>query len=466
MSSYVIAAPVAVVDASEHLTGIADAIKAAAAGAAPSTTGVVAAAGDEVSAAVANVFGSCATEFQTLTARTLALQTQFVRALSAAGAAYAAAEAANVPPLQALEQQVESLGVLAPIERLLGHPLFGGTTGTGQPGTLLATTPTGGAVTTAPTTNGVTGVKTGFSFLQIPLGEASIFGIPLGQLSLPAPAHWYFPTQADGSVHANGVIYLQHGFGAIGWFYDPLAMQLAQQTDSIVVVPTVPSLPLPFGAWLGGPQLQQGVASLFLGSETALNISANHAGYQGTLPVNFILAGHSAGGGLATIAAGDYIADLGTNTANNHLLGVVMFDGVAMDSSAFATAVANLQALHIPDYVVAAPPQPWNAFGATTNQLISLYPGQFVGVELVNGSHVDSMVGGHPLVDFVAQLVTRFSPPGNTAAVYTLATGWINDIYAGAGPTDPIYGVYGPTGGYLPPGGQQIILGNAAGIVL
>ena len=128
--------------------------------------------------------------------------------------------------------------------------------------------------------------------------------------------------------------------------------------------------------------------------------------------------------------------------------------------------MANLQALHVPDYVVAAPPQLWNALGGTTNQLVALYPGQFVGVELVNGSHVDSMLGGNPLVDFAAQLVTQFSPPGNTAAVYTLTSGWINDIYAGAGPTDPIYGVYGPTGGYLPPGGQQIILGRASGIVL
>jgi hypothetical protein len=35
-----------------------------------------------------------------------------------------------------------------------------------------------------------------------------------------------------------------------------------------------------------------------------------------------------------------------------------------------------------------------------------------------------------------------------------------------AGPTSPIYGVYGPTGGYLPPGGQQIILGLATGTIL
>jgi hypothetical protein len=60
----------------------------------------------------------------------------------------------------------------------------------------------------------------------------------------------------------------------------------------------------------------------------------------------------------------------------------------------------------------------------------------------------------------------KFSPGGNTAAVYTLATGWIDDMYVGAGPSDPIYGVYGPTGGYVSPGGQDIILGPATGIVL
>jgi hypothetical protein len=441
MSSYVTAAPEALAVAAEDLTGIREAIKAATAVAAPSTTAIVVAARDEVSAAIASLFGSYAEEFQALSAQATLFQGAFVRALSAAGAAYSAAEAANVSRLQTLEQRAQSLGATV-VYRLTGQPLFG----TGD-----ATIPA-----TAPTTNRVTGVKVGFSFLSIQSG-------PFGY---PAPTHWYFPTQADGSVHANGVIYLQNGFGALGWFYNPLAIALAESTDSIVVVPTVSSIPLPFGAWLNGAQMPQGVASLFLGNEAALNISASHAGYQGKLPVDFIMTGHSAGGGLATIAAGDYVADLGTHTADNHLLGVVMFDGVSSSSSAFVNSIANLQALKIPDYVVAAPPQAWNAFGATTNELISLYPGQFVGVELVNGSHVDSMLGGKPVIDFVAQLVTRFSPPGNTAAVYTLASGWINDIYVGAGPTDPVYGIYGPTGGYESPGGQPIMLGQATGIVL
>ncbi|HWT47759.1 MAG TPA: PE family protein [Mycobacterium sp.] len=473
MSSYVIAVTEAFAAASRDLTGIGEAIREASTAAAPPTTGIAAAAADEVSTAIASFFGSYAEEFHTLTAQTMLFQVQFVRALGAARAAYAAAEASNVSLLvQGLQQQFFDQGFFSPFIYLTGQPLFGkaavgpavtGTTGPGLAGRLLRGffngslgTGSGGVSPGPGTPNGVTGVREGFSYLDIPVG-------PHGY---EAPTRWYFPTQADGSVDARGVIYLQHGFLATGSYYSDLAIQLAERTDSIVVVSTVSSIPLPSGAWLSGTQMQQAVGSLFLGSETALNVSANQAGYHGMLPQSFIMTGHSAGGGLATAAAGDYVAELGADTADNHLLGVVMFDGVAINSTSFAPSIANLQTLNIPDYVVAAPPQAWNLNGATTNELVSLYPGQFVGVELVNGSHVDSMLGDKPVIDFASQLVTKFSPGGNTAAVYTLSTGWINDMYAGAGPTDPIYGLYGTTGGYLPPGGQQIILGPATGIVL
>ena len=52
-SSYVVVEPEALAAASGDLTGIEEAIKGAAAAAAPSTTGIPAAAGDEVSAAIA-----------------------------------------------------------------------------------------------------------------------------------------------------------------------------------------------------------------------------------------------------------------------------------------------------------------------------------------------------------------------------------------------------------------------------
>ena len=85
MSSYVIAAPQAIAAVSGDLTGIGDAIKGAASEAAPSTTAIVAAAGDEVSAAITSLFGNYAKEFQALTARATQFHAEFGHALSAAG---------------------------------------------------------------------------------------------------------------------------------------------------------------------------------------------------------------------------------------------------------------------------------------------------------------------------------------------------------------------------------------------
>ncbi|MFV0493596.1 PE family protein [Mycobacterium sp.] len=472
MSSYVIAAPAAVAAASGDLAAIGEAIRGAAAAAAPSTTGVVAAAADEVSTAIAKLFDGFAREFQMLSVKATAFQTRFEHTLSAAGAAYADAEADNISQLRSLLRPAASSSPFSPGG--IGEAPFGGTA-TATLGALLnsATNAAGlgeilnfpsSVALSAPTTNGVVGARIGFSFLQIPIGPNSFLGMTIPQFSYPAPALWYFPTQADGSVNANGTLYLQHGLGASGWLQQPLAIELAQQTNSVVVTPTVPSLRLPLGLWLRSPQMQQGVASLFQGPQTALNIGAQQAGFHGTLPPDFILAGHSGGGGLASIAAGDYLATLGT--APNHLKGVVMFDGVARDTAAFSTAVANLQAANVPIYTVAAPPMAGNIFGSTTNQLVDLYPNQFVGAEIVGGSHLDAMLGGRPIADLALQLITQFSPPGATSAVYALSTGWINDIWAGYGPTNPMYGSYGPTGGYLPPGGQTIFVGPTTAIIL
>lgn len=80
----------------------------------------------------------------------------------------------------------------------------------------------------------VTGVQTGHSTLTIPLGTDGY----------TTRADWYFPTQADGSVSATGVIWLQHGFLADKSWYSALATSLSQQTNSIVVAPNVPSFSL------------------------------------------------------------------------------------------------------------------------------------------------------------------------------------------------------------------------------
>jgi hypothetical protein len=89
---------------------------------------VLAAAEDEVSAAIAAVFSAHGEGFQALGAQAAAFQEQFVQALSGAGGAYTAAEAANASPLQALPQPLETLWqdvravINLPTNLLLGTP--------------------------------------------------------------------------------------------------------------------------------------------------------------------------------------------------------------------------------------------------------------------------------------------------------------------------------------------------------
>ncbi|SUA14378.1 Lipocalin family protein [Mycolicibacterium aichiense] len=304
--------------------------------------------------------------------------------------------------------------------------------------------------------NGVTGVRFGSSVLNIPCG-------PNGYA---APANWYFPTQADGTVAANGVIWLQHGFLGFNDWYGTAAQQLAQETNSIVVVPDIFwfNTPLCPGCYLGGEQMREAVAGMFQGSRSALNISANAAGLSGTLPEKFLLTGHSAGGNFAT-AVGALITQ--TDQVDN-LLGVVMFDGVSRDPL-FTDSLTALAGAGIPDYQIAAPPQRWNAYGVATELMQAFYGNQFYGVQIDNGSHTDVIAGNNPfglLGELLSTIIVKPSPPGGKTAVRTFASGWINDIYAGKGPTDPLYGIYGSPndGTYVP--NQPIVMGQAGAATL
>lgn len=138
--SFVLLVPELMDDAASDLSGIGSAVNAAHAAAVARTTGVLAAAEDEVSAAIATLFSQYATGYQALSAQAAAFHAQLVQTLNAGAGAYAATEAANANPLQTLEDDV--LGVInAPTNILLGRPLIGhgadGTTtaqGIGTPG--------------------------------------------------------------------------------------------------------------------------------------------------------------------------------------------------------------------------------------------------------------------------------------------------------------------------------------------
>jgi hypothetical protein len=147
--SYLGAVPEMLASAATDLAGIGSAIGEANAATAAPTTALVAAAGDEVSAAVASLFSTHAQQYRALSAQAAAFHSQFVQTLDASAAAYESTEVANVTQtlLSMVNQQTEPaqqalLSVVnAPTNYLLGRPLIGnganGTTnaqGVGTPG--------------------------------------------------------------------------------------------------------------------------------------------------------------------------------------------------------------------------------------------------------------------------------------------------------------------------------------------
>ncbi|WP_407684910.1 PE family protein [Mycobacterium sp. HUMS_1102779] len=93
--SYVLTSPQLMTTAAADLEAVDASIGAAQAAAAGSTSGVVAAGRDEVSAAVAAVFGAYGRAYRRAVEEAAAFHAEFTRALAAAGNAYAHAEAAN-----------------------------------------------------------------------------------------------------------------------------------------------------------------------------------------------------------------------------------------------------------------------------------------------------------------------------------------------------------------------------------
>ncbi|SCX28725.1 hypothetical protein SAMN02799620_04629 [Mycolicibacterium fluoranthenivorans] len=257
-------------------------------------------------------------------------------------------------------------------------------------------------------------------------------------------ANWYYPEpDPDTGAPPEKMILLQHGFFALAPMYSYTAANLAERTNSVVVTPTLSSN---FFAgddhWLGGAGMAAQIADLFTGNRQALTQSAIAAGYAtrygldpatAALPQKFALAGHSAGGGLVSGAAGD----LATNGAAKDLVGVILLDGVPTGNT-LRDALTKLDTYqanggqYIPIRVIGAPPNLFN-FISTENQTLSAArPGQFNGVVLSGGVHMDSMQGGNPIIQFAAQLLAGFPQPQNPPAVQDLMTDWMNAWFAGA----------------------------------
>ncbi|MCV7123217.1 PE family protein, partial [Mycobacterium lacus] len=131
--SFVIAAPEALAAAASDFANIGSTLGAASAAALAPTTELLAAGADEVSVAIATLFGSHGQAYQAVSAQMSAFHDQFVRTLAAGANSYAAAEAASASPLEGLLNVINT-----PTQLLLGRPLIGnganGAPGTGQNG--------------------------------------------------------------------------------------------------------------------------------------------------------------------------------------------------------------------------------------------------------------------------------------------------------------------------------------------
>lgn len=249
-------------------------------------------------------------------------------------------------------------------------------------------------------------------------------------------ADWYFPEDPDS---ATGVIYLQHGFMATGPMYSYTAAHLAEETNSIVVVPSLSSnLFDPDGEWIGGEPMQQSVADLFAGDRAELTASASAAaGQPVALPSKFVLVGHSLGGMLVVGAAGRMV----DNGAVDDLAGVVLLDAVDTHGDMPAALDALSGANPRPVLLISSERYVWNRDGLVGDELQAARPGQFNGVMLVGGRHIDGLQGANPILQFAEYAIAGFSQPQNIAAARAISAGWINDMYAGG--EDGVYGAPG-----------------------
>ncbi len=169
--SFVIVLPPVLTAAASDLAGIGSAFSAANALVMGPTTGLAAAAADEVSTGIAALFDAHAQTYQEIGAQAAVYHAQFVAALTSGARWYAAAEAASASPMQ------EALNLInGPTQALLGRPLIadGATGGPGQAGglggLLFGNGGTGGAG--APGRPAAVGVVRGCSVTAAVVGPA------------------------------------------------------------------------------------------------------------------------------------------------------------------------------------------------------------------------------------------------------------------------------------------------------
>ena len=350
--SYVIAAPEMLAAAAADVAGIGSSLSEANAAAATQTAGVLAAAEDEVSTAIAALFSAHGQGFQALSTQAAAFHAQFVQALNASADSFASAEA----------QAVNTLGNVFAAPPITPVPATGNPTFTGTPSlltrfenaTLLQVvggffklpvvgnqlmTPGSPLLSLFANTSNIPGLSllVGDSppkFLPLLLGETvqrtTYDGMPVVQIT---PAH------PDGdyvlAIHGGGI------FQPLIFHWIDYSM-MAYQTGATIEVPIYPLIQQGGTAGVVVPKMAGLISS---------EIAAHGASHVSVL-------GDSAGGSIALASVEYLVANNETVPASMVLLSPVV------DNSWSNPNIASIRGSWLP------PPRPCNS-SARSGQAIS-----------------------------------------------------------------------------------------------
>ena len=303
----VVAAPEILVSAAADIEQIGSAIGAANAAAAGPTSDLLAAAQDDISAAVAKVFGQYGADYQALSRQAAAFHGEFTQALATAGNTYAQAEAANAA---AVSSALGSLG--SPI---LGSPIQ----------TLLGTAPTGGAATGA-----------ALRAALLPLSQADV-ALIMGGTGNPGPDPIYI-----GSVNNSYIQQLFPGANPLPQFtpeqFWPVTPQLGGLSFGKSVALGVTDLQ---GSILDQVNNQHHTVAVFGYSQSATvatdvikNLMAMGPGAPSANDLSFVLAAdpNNPNGGILSRFPGFYIPFLNVD-----------FNGATPPNSPYPTAIYTAQ---------------------------------------------------------------------------------------------------------------------------
>lgn len=316
--SYLLTAPETLASVAANIDSIGSAISTAGANAAGPTTGLAAAAEDEVSAAVANLFAAYGQQYQAVVSQAAAFHSRFTQTLAAAASAYA---------------QAESTGA-ALVSGQLGSPLQA----------LMGQTPLGAG-----------GGSGGFSVLTTMLGSASgdpLYALIMGGTNNPAPDPVYLNSIYSSYIQPLFPTAIKTALFTPEQFW-PVTPQLGNMTFGQSVAQGVAMLNSALLNPISGV-LTQGNSALVFGYSQSATIATNEitalmaAGSPHSGQLSFMLVGdpNNPVGGILERFPGFYIPFLD-----------VAFNGATPPNSPYPTSIFTSQY----DGIADLPQYPLNA---------------------------------------------------------------------------------------------------------